>query len=272
MWSAVRGVTAIFDGMIGIFGGMNPLIGLAVVSIVTGGIMLVIFRYTSNQEAIADTKNKIKAYILEVRLFKDDLRMQMAAQRRILWTNVKYMRYAMAPMIVMLIPVLVILIQLDVRYAHRPLMPGEETILKVALAKGTDISSLRLDPPDGIALETEPLRIPEKNEVNWLIRAQEPGSLDLVLSSSGEKVTKRLEVGDRLTKLADERRHANFLSMWESPAEAPLPGGSVFRSISIEYPERDLRMWGFGMNWLLFFFAVSVIFGFAIKGFVGVEV
>lgn len=272
MWSVVNGVTALFDGIVGIFGGWNPMIGLLVISVITGFIMLIIFRYTSNQAAIADTKNKIKAHILEVRLFKDDLPAQMAAQRRILWTNLKYMRYAMAPMLVMLIPVVVILIQLDVRYARRPLMPGEGTILKVELEEGTDIATLRFEPPAGVATDMEPVRIPERNEVSWRLTAEAPGSHDLTFTSGGEKAVKKLEVGDRLTKLAEERRRENALSVWENPAEAPLSGGSPFRSIAIEYPDRDLRLWGFGMHWLLVFFIVSVVFGFAIKGLVGVEV
>ncbi|MFH1279177.1 MAG: hypothetical protein ABIK65_12455 [Candidatus Eisenbacteria bacterium] len=272
MWTVVHGVTAVFDGLIGLFDRWHPMVGLLVISIITGAIMLIIFRYTSNQAAIADTKNKIKAYILEVRLFKDDLPAQMAAQRRILWTNFKYIRYATAPMLVMLIPVLVILIQLDVRYARRPLLPGEDTILKVEMEKGTDISSLRFEPPAGIVSDMEPVRIPERNQVTWRLEAEASGAHDLIFTSGGEAVTKRLEVGDYLTKLADERKHSNAFGVWENPAEPPLPKGSAFRSIVIEYPDRDLRIWGFGMHWLLVFFASSVIFGFAIKGFVGVEV
>lgn len=272
MWSVVNGVTLFFDWIIGLFQSWHPLVGLSVVSVITGAVMLVIFRYTSNQDAIARTKGLIKAYILEVRLFKDDLRLQMTAQRKIVGTNFKYMRYAMAPMLVMLIPVLIILIQLDVRYARRPFLPGETAVVTVALDEGTDVSSLQVDAPAGIVLETEAVLVPEENEVNWRIRTETEGSHDLVFTAGGERATKRIEVGERLVKLADRREHSNAFTIWENPAEAPLPGSSAFRSIELSYPDRDLRLLGFGMHWLLVFFAVSVIFGFAIKGFVGVEV
>ncbi|MFH1680671.1 MAG: hypothetical protein ABIH26_08510 [Candidatus Eisenbacteria bacterium] len=272
MWGLVRAVTAAFDGLIGLFGRMNPMVGLLVVSVVTGVVMLVIFRYTSNQRAIARQKELIKAHILEIRLFKDDLRMQFAAQRRILVENLRYMRYAVAPMLVMLVPVLVILIQLDVRYARRPLLPGESTLLRVAVEEGVDLSSMRLEAPDGVVVETEPIRIPDRGEVNWRIHAEKEGSFDLAIAAGPKRAVKRLEVGNRLTKLSEVRDHAGVLAVWARPAESPLPGESPFRALTITYPERDLRIWGIGAHWLLVFFVVSVVFGFAIKGFVGVEV
>jgi len=42
MWEIVRAVTAFFDALIGLFGGMHPLVGLSVVSMITGGVMLVV--------------------------------------------------------------------------------------------------------------------------------------------------------------------------------------------------------------------------------------
>lgn len=272
MWSLVNVVTVFFDGLIGLFAGMNPMIGLSVVSVITGGVMLVIFRYTSNQGAIARCKTLIKAYILEVRLFQDDLGLQMAAQRKILATNMKYMRYALAPMFVMLIPVLIILIQLDVRYARRPFHPGETTLLKVELSEGVDIESLALIAPDGITVETPPLRIPLLNEVDWRIRMESEGVYTLAFDIGGERVTKRVLVGETLTKLAQGRYQDGILAVWTHPSEPPLSDDGALRSIKIAYPERELALFGFGMHWLLVFFVVSVLFGFAIKGFVGVEV
>jgi uncharacterized membrane protein (DUF106 family) len=272
MWALVRGVTAVFDGLIGIFGSMNPVVGLLVVSILTGAVMLVIFRYTSNQAGIARAKELIMAYILEVRLLKDDLGLQLAAQRKILGANLRYMRYALAPMIIMLVPVLVILVQLDVRYAKRPLRAGETTLLRVEVEKGTDLSSVRLDLPPGVSAETEPLRIPDRSEVDWRLKAERDGAHELALTVGSERAVKRLDVGERLTKLAEKRYRPGPLDVWMHPAEGPLPGGSAVRSIEVAYPERDLRLWGIGAHWLVVFFVVSVAFGFAIKGFVGVEV
>ncbi len=272
MWEIVRAVTAFFDALIGLFGGMHPLVGLSVVSMITGGVMLVVWKFTSNQKAIAASKAKISAYILEIRLFQENLGLQFAAQGKALRANFKYMSLAMPPMFVVLLPVVVILVQLDVRYQRRPLLPGETTILKVEVSEQVDPADVVLTAPDGIVVETPPLRMDRLAEVDWRIRAEKEGEFDLVFDVAGQSIEKRIVVGNKLTRLAEGRDQAGILAVWMSPAEAPLPKDSPLRSISITYPDRDMKLMGIGMHWLLVFFVVSVAFGFAIKGVVGVEV
>jgi len=45
-------ISSLFDLASSPFSAFHPLVGLVVLSIVTGIMMLIIFRYTSNQEAI----------------------------------------------------------------------------------------------------------------------------------------------------------------------------------------------------------------------------
>ncbi len=272
MWAIVRAVTAFFDGLIGIFGGMHPLVGLSIISIITGGIMLVVWKFTSNQKAIADAKAKISAYILEIRLFQEDLGLQFVAQGKALRANLKYMSLAFPPMLVVLIPVVIILVQLDVRYQRRPLLPGETTLLKVELTEEVDPSAVKLSAPDGIKVETPALRIDRIAEVDWRIRAERDGEYDLAFEVNGTSVTKRIVVGDKLMSIAEGRDQAGMLGVWLAPAEAPLPGDSPFKAISFAYPDREMKLYGVNLHWLLVFFVVSVAFGFAIKGVVGVEV
>jgi len=63
----------LIEWMILPFRGMTPWIGMAVISLVTGIFMLLIFRLTSNQKGIRQVKDKIKAHLMEIRLFKDNL-------------------------------------------------------------------------------------------------------------------------------------------------------------------------------------------------------
>ncbi len=272
MWTIVHGVTTFFDGLIGLFGSMNPLVGLSVVSVITGGIMLVVWKFTSNQEAIADAKTKIGAYILEIRLFQADLGLQFAAQAKAFRANLKYMSLAVPPMLIVLIPVVIILVQLDVRYQRRPLLPGETTLFKVEVAEGVDPGDVTLTVPDGITVETPPMRMPSVSEVDWRIRADREGEYELTVAVRDAKFTKRVVVGNELTRLSEARDQAGILGVWMSPAEAPLPKNSPVRMICLAYPDREMKLFGVGLHWLLVFFVVSVAFGFAIKGWVGVEV
>ena len=57
----------------GIFGYNLPAAIVLVVSIVIGFLMVIVFGYTSDQKAIKHAKDQLKAHLLAVRLFQDQL-------------------------------------------------------------------------------------------------------------------------------------------------------------------------------------------------------
>lgn len=118
--------------------------------------MLIIFRYTSNQEKIKETKDRIKAHLLEIRLFKDDLRILLSAQKSILLYNVNYMKHALKPMVFMIIPVAIILIQLDGWFGYRPLRLGESAIISVKLDDNRMDVSEPFDPSSRLRAQDRP--------------------------------------------------------------------------------------------------------------------
>ena len=50
------------------------------IAVITGIMMLLMFKYTSNQAAIKHTRNQVKANLLALSLFKDDLRVGLRIQ------------------------------------------------------------------------------------------------------------------------------------------------------------------------------------------------
>ena len=61
----------------------GPLLLVLAVSIVIGLVMVIVFRYTSDQKAIGRAKDRLKANLLAVRLFQD----QIAGGDARLWQN-----------------------------------------------------------------------------------------------------------------------------------------------------------------------------------------
>ena len=61
--------------------GIEPLVSLIPVSILAGIGMLVVFRHASDQAAIRRSKNLVAAHLLEFRLFMDEPRLVLRAQR-----------------------------------------------------------------------------------------------------------------------------------------------------------------------------------------------
>ena len=53
-------------------------------SLITGLLMVLIFRYTSDQNAIRQAKDRLKAHLLAVRLFQDQLPVVLSSYRKII--------------------------------------------------------------------------------------------------------------------------------------------------------------------------------------------
>ena len=276
MWPILRAITGAFDAILRPFAGLHPWVGLTVVSAVTGVVMLLIFGKTSNQKKIAETKDRLKAYVMEMWIFRNDTIVMFSAIGSVLRSNLQYLRHSLRPLVFLFIPVLVIMVQLGIRYADEPMMPGDTAVVVVKLKAGVVASQteLGLVAPTGVRVISPALRIDSKSEVDWEIVAEQPGHHQLALQTPGGVVHKSLVVGPtrRIGKVGAIKARANSWGAFLYPSEPPIAGESIIESIQVTYPHRELKFLGFTVNWLLAFFIISVAAGFALKGVFGIEV
>jgi len=265
----------IFEVIFFPFRNMSPWVGMVLVSILTAFLMLFVFRFTSNQEGIRKVKNRIKAHLLEIRLFKDSLIISLKAQGRILRYNLKYIGYSVKPLLVVIVPLILILIQLNLWFGYQSLAPGQEAVLKAELREDLSLldAEFMIETSSGLEVETPPLRIEENSEVNWRIRAQEAGIHELTLILNGEKFVKKVAVAQKpLSKISSVKVHRNFINELFNPGEAPIPGDLPVKSIEIKYPSKHMNLFGWRIHWIIVYFALSIIFGFSFKRIFKVEI
>ncbi len=275
MWTFNKFFGKIFDLLFIPFRSMNPWVGMVIVSFLTGLLMLVIFRYTSNQAGIKKVKNKIKAHLLELRLYKDSLGLSMKAQGNILLANLKYITHSFKPLLVMIVPVILILIQMNFWFGYESLKPGEQTLLKVKLEEGYNPlqTDLVLEPAPEIVIETPPLRIEVYSEINWRISSQKSGIHHVDVVVAGRKISKTIATDTKpLSKLSPIKHRKKFVDELFYPVEAPIAKDFPVKSIEVLYPAKRLNFLGFDIHWLIAYFALSIIFGFAFKGIFKVEI
>jgi hypothetical protein len=237
--------------------------------------MLLVYRYTSNQEGIKKVKNRIKAHLLEIRLYKDSMSISLKAQGKILLANFKYIALNFRPLLVMIIPIILIIIQLNFWFGYDSLKRGQPTLLKVKLADGTNPlqHNISLEPSSGIKVETDPLRIEEDYEVNWRISPQSGGKHDLNVVIGSQSVSKTFSSELRaLSRISPIRHNHNVLNNLLYPVEKPIQKDLPVKSIEVVYPTKYLNFFGLNVHWIIAFFALSIIFGFSFKGFMKVEI
>ena len=257
------------------FRNMSPWVGMIIISFLTSLLMLLVFRFTANQQGIRNVKDKIKAHLLEIRLFKDSIRISLMAQGNILRYNLKYIGYSAKPLLVMIIPLILILIQLNLWFGYSSLDPGQKAILKAELDADQSLLNTQfvIETPPGLEIESPALRIEEDNEVNWRLRATKPGIYELKLIINGQTLIKKVAVAQkRLSKISPLKIRRNFIDELFNPGEAPIPGNMPVKSIKIEYPDQPMNLFGWRIYWIIVYFALSIIFGFSFKGIFKVEI
>jgi hypothetical protein len=260
----------VFDLALAPFAAWPPIVSLVLVSLLVSVLMLVVFKKTSNQAALALAKRRIHAGIFEIRLFNDDLRAILRAQNEILRQNLTYLRLTLWPMVFILPPLVLAMAELEFHYGYQGLRPGQRALLEVDLAPAAARGvrpQVTLDVPAGLRAETEAVWIPSESQLLWRLVAERDGDYEVGLAIDGApRLTKSVRVTPKMVRLSPRRVEAGFLPQLLYPAEPPLPASAPVRAVRLGYPEREVALLGHGMNWMIPFFALSILFAFALRG------
>jgi hypothetical protein len=251
--------TAIADAVYKLLSPFPPWLGLLLISAFAGVVMLIAFRYLSNQSGIARTKDDIKANLLALKLFKDDLRVALRAQARIMWALVRLQRYMLVPILWMALPTMLLLSQMAMRYQWRPFVPGETVLLKIQFPSASPISgSATLDPPSGIGVEVGP--IADDDDVSWRLRALQPGRYLIPIKVDVASVEKELVVGSSIQRVSPVRPRSRWTAQLLYPIEPVISSDAMHPvdRVEIVYPELKSKIYGSGY-WVLTFFIVSML-------------
>ncbi len=292
-------LTWLFDVMLWPFRSLSPWWPIVVVSLLTGIAMLWLFGKISNQAAIRVVRDGIRGNLIGIRLFGDDLGLLFRLQARIFKQTLTYLGYAAVPFILMIVVIIPILIQLELRFAHRPLREGEVTVVNVRVTDPAAIDGgVALDVPEGVVIEAPPVKIrsldddelrradgmPEwllkvfspflrsgDGEVSWRVRVETAGHHLLTVRIGDDEVQKELVAGDRWEPVS-LKRSTGALSTLAHPGESPIRGATAIRSVELIYPEGSISLFGWGMHWIIPFFVLSLVFAFALRRPMGVEI
>jgi uncharacterized membrane protein (DUF106 family) len=263
---------AAFDLLLLPFRSLPPLVGLLVVSVAAAVAMLIVFKKTSNQARLEVVKRQIHACLFELRLFSDDLPAILRAQGEILRHNLRYLGLSLVPMLVMLVPLALVVAQLQFHYGYRGLRPNDDFVVTVQLKEGQADArpTASLAAPPGLAVETPAVWIPTERELAWRLRAREWGDYELKVSLNGREYVKTAQVSEAVRRRSPVRLEPGLINQVLYPAEDPLPGDAPVAAISVGYRESDVPVLGWAVNWLVLFLVLSIAFAFALRRRMGV--
>jgi len=248
-------------------------LSITLISAALGLLLLIIFKYTSNQKAIARIRDDIEANMLAIKLFKGSISVTFRTQARVFAASFKLLYHSIVPMLIMMVPVSLILVQMGLWYQARPVrIDDEPVIVKLKLNDRLETwPEITLYPKPAAVKTTGPVRVFSKKEIYWKIKPIKDGYSALIFQIGDQRVEKRLASGDGFMRLSPKRPGPKLADILLYPLEKPFSTESPIGSISIDYPARKSRINGTDW-WLVYLFVVSMAFAFIFKPFLKLRI
>lgn len=246
---------------------LGPGAGIGLASLLTAVFILLVYKFVSNQAAITKHKNRVFGHFLEIYLFRDSPGLIAASLGRVLKSIAGYLAFSLPALLVVLVPIVLLLGQMEIRYGRLYPAPGSELIVKAEVEKGTDLfrSEPVLDASGGLEVVSPALRIENLSEVNWKVRVKDSSPAELVLRIAGEEFRRPLNLSGDNRPIYPASAKGGLLNAIEYPGQPRLPADSVINRVEIEVPTRYLDCLLLDLHWIVIYFVLSLILAFALK-------
>lgn len=250
----------------------SPVIIVVVVSLVVGLLMVLLFGYTSDQKAIHLAKDQLKAHLLAVRLYQDQLPVVVRTYGRIIRGTGRYLRLAFMPLLYIIIPITLLMVQLDRYLGVTPLQIAQPFLVTVRTSGPGTLNEVALQLPPELAMTAPAVHVPADNEVVWRVVAAREGAYDINIAAAGQTVAKHVVVSPDINRVSPVRLRGQFWERMLSSAEPALPDNSPVDSVAVAYPTRTIEFAWMEWNWIVLFFVLSMVAGFIFKEVLGIEI
>ncbi len=271
-------LTTLAEQLLMPFAGWPPQVGLIFWSAVAGVLMAWVFGRTSNQKALKEVADRIRAQLLAVKLFKDDLGITFRCQVVLMKATGLRLWHSLPPMLVLIVPFMFILSQLALRYEHRPLLPGEQATVEVQLAPSSwpRHNELNIEETAGVTVATDPVHDAAKHAVYWRVSPQRASTAILRWQLGDQVIEKRLAVAQdsvRVQQVSVRRPGPGWWDRLLFPAEAGFDATSAVQAVVIHHLESKQTTPLFGINvpWWATFLIISMLAALVARPFLRVH-
>lgn len=252
---------------------MNVPSGIVVgISLVIGLVMVIVFGYTSDQKAIHSAKDQLKAHLLALRLFQDQIQVVLRSYGRIVLATGRYLRLAFKPLLFVIVPMTFLIVQLDRYLGSVPLSTGQSFLVKARMDDADSLNQASLRLPDGLTGTSPAVHVPAESEVAWRVVAEKAGEYVVHVQVADQLFAKRVIVGSGMPRLSSIRLRGKFWERIFVSAEPALPDNRFVDAIGVQYPARNIAFAGVEWNWIWLFFLLSLASGFVFKSVLGIEI
>ena len=272
--------TKVFDILLSPFSRMNDFWPVLILSVIMSFVILYILKFISFPKKIVDAKDRIKANIFAIRIYRDFWKVIVASFFKSLFHTFRYFVFNLAPFLVIIPLLLPVFSQMEARYGMRPFDPGETVILKAVLDGNPKDHRISLVENGLVGPKMRPVFISawadeEKTqpvrEANWKFEALKEGKGSIGIRIDDRVYKKSIVIGDSRTALSNRKYRDSSLNHFLYPAEERIENNEVLRSFRISYPGKLISFLGIRMHWIIWNIIIVVALILAFRKRFGVE-
>lgn len=242
----------------------RPALALVLVGVGFGVVALLLYRLATPQAKLRAARGLLIGRLYEAALYQTSLPVILRVQGALALANLRYVACALPGLAVLVLPLLIVVPQLEARLGRRPLGVGEVALVTVTMA-GVEAAP-RLVEAEGLRLEAGPVRDVARGALVWRVRGTQPGWHELRIEAGDQQHTLAVPVAVAgLPAVARARHQQVWRQALLDPTAPALPVAGSIARIEVEVPARQVRLLGTTAPWLLWFSLVALAAGLALK-------
>ncbi len=272
--------TKAFNVILAPFDGVNDFWPVLVISVALSFIILWILKYISFPNKIVEAKDKIKANIFAIRIYKDFWKVILTSFFKSLFHTMRYFVFNFAPFLIIIPLLSPVFSQMEARYGLKPFKTGDTIIVKAGLEEGFEEHKISLLKNGSFKQKMNPVFINAwKDEektlplrvANWKLVAEKGGESFVEIKIDDKIFRKSLIVGRYNGALSDRKYRDSNLNHFLYPVEDLIEKNAVLKSVAISYPGKLINFLGIKMHWILWNLIIVVVVILAFRKRFGVE-
>ena len=225
---------------------LGPFWALFIISFVISLVIVVIYKYTTDQTLMKSLKDEMKEFQKEIKELKEHPEQAMKVQKKAMQTNMKYMMQSFKSTIYTFVPIIILFGWLNANLTHLPIMPGEEFSVSALFDKGVE-GEAEIMYPEALTLQSDAIKQIESGKIDW------------ALSGPAGEYTLGVKYGERSyvkNLLIDEKQYEKV--------EQKYKGDVKLIKINNE-PLKVINLFGWKMGWLMSYIVFSLVFSIALR-------
>jgi uncharacterized membrane protein (DUF106 family) len=225
---------------------LGPFWALFIISFVISLVIVVIYKYTTDQNLMKTLKDEMKEFQKEIKELRESPEEAMKVQKKAMQTNMKYMMQSFKSTLYTFVPIIILFGWLNANLTHMPIMPEDQFSVTALFDKGI-IGEAELLYPEALTLQSDAIKEIESGKIDWTLYGP-AGEYTLGVKHNERSYVKNLLIDD----------------MQYEKVEQKYKGDVKLIRINNE-PLKVINLFGWKLGWLMSYIIFSIVFSIVLR-------